>query len=82
MTNIILPGLTTKKTLLNLTYTSIGQSARQMPAAVRWSWASFALQSKLIKGGYIGDGTIMGLIKGDTRSLDYGSFALAYLLLP
>ena len=27
--------------------------------------------SKLLKGGYIG--SIIGLIKGDTRSLDYGS---------
>ena len=29
----------------------------------------------ILKGGYIGDyiGTIIGLNKGDTRSLDYGS---------
>ena len=29
-----------------------------------------------LKGGYIGDdiGTTIGIIKGDTRSLDYGSY--------
>ena len=33
-------------------------------------------QSKLLKGGYIGDyiGTTIGVIKGDTRSLDNGSY--------
>ena len=33
-----------------------------------------------LKGGYIGHyiGTTIGDIKGDTRSLDYGSYALAF----
>ena len=28
-----------------------------------------------LKGGYIGDYIAIGVIKGDTRSLDYGSYA-------
>ena len=34
--------------------------------------------SKLLKGGYIGDdiGSTIGVIKGDTKSLDYSSYGL------
>ena len=36
----------------------------------------YELKSKLLKGGYMGDyiGTTIGVIKGDTRSLDYSSY--------
>ena len=33
---------------------------------------SYSLNS--LKGGYIGNGTTIGVIKGDTRSLDYSSY--------
>ena len=38
---------------------------------------SYSLNS--LKGGYIGDyiGTTIGVIKGDTRSLDYGSYVFS-----
>ena len=38
---------------------------------------SYELQSKLFKGGYLGNiwGSIIGVIKGDTRSLDYSSYS-------
>ena len=38
------------------------------------------LESELLKGGYIGIllGTTVGVIKGDTRSLDYGSDAFLW----
>ena len=37
---------------------------------------TYELWSKLLKGGYIGDyiGTTIGVIKGDTRSLDNGTY--------
>ena len=40
-------------------------------------------QSKLLKGGYISDyiGTTIGVIKGDTRSLDNGSYVHIHLHL-
>ena len=40
---------------------------------------SYSLKS--LKGGYIGDdlGTTIGLIKGDTGSLDYGSYAFNHV---
>ena len=43
---------------------------------------SYELQSKLLKGGYIGDyiGKIVGVIKEDTRSLDYSSYELQSIL--
>ena len=36
----------------------------------------YVLSSKLLKGGYIGDyiGDTAGVIKGDTRRLDYSSY--------
>ena len=36
----------------------------------------YALLSKLLKGAYIGDhlGEYYGVINGDTKSLDYGSY--------
>ena len=39
----------------------------------------YVLQSKLLKGDCIGDyiGTIIVVIRGDTRSLDYGSYRCA-----
>ena len=42
------------------------------------SVALHELESKLLKGGYIGEymGSIIGVIKGGTRSLDYGSHEL------
>ena len=40
----------------------------------------YELQSKLLKGGHVGDciGTTVGVIQGDTRSLDYGSYIYIY----
>ena len=42
----------------------------------------YELESKLLKGGYMGDyiGGTIRVIKGDTRSLDYSSYELLSIL--
>ena len=50
-----------------------GPSDRDLDRQVHQKHVSYSPNS--LKGGYIGEiyGTIIGVIKGDTRSLDYGS---------
>ena len=50
---------------------------RLLPVEKAPKYMSYSLNS--LKGGYIGDqGTTIGVIKGDTRSLDYSSYEEAH----
>ena len=57
-----------------------GQESMQPWSPIYTPYNPYELQPKLLKGGYIGHyiGTTIGLITGDTRSLDNGSYVPHY----